>query len=359
MKLKHIFLSAMLATGLLSASVQTTSAQSNTVQEVRKTYFVPKAGTLVELMTEEEANTITHLTLKGKLNAVDFRHLRDEFKHLRFLDLSEASISRYAGKGGTRNGLALYPISVLPDYAFCRQTSDSTYESKHTLHHVILPTKVKAIGERAFHGCDRLMLCEMRQSEAPDLSLHSMADSLTAIFVPQGATDSYRQNKEWGGFAIVEGKPLRVNVEISRMSSLASELQRMGVQPRDVNFLSIEGKTDEADFKLIRDYIPNLVSVNLSNSNATAIPEYTFTQKRFLLRILLPKGLKTIGQRAFSGCSRLGGTMILPETVSAIEFGAFIGCDKLRQVMATGNVITTLGDQLFGDGESKLVYRKK
>ena len=32
------------------------------------------------------------------------------------------------------------------------------------------------------------------------------------------------------------------------------------------------------------------------------------------------------------------------------EFGAFMGCDNLRYVLATGNKITTLGDNLFGEG---------
>ena len=59
---------------------------------------------------------------------------------------------------------------------------------------------------------------------------------------------------------------------------------------------------DEADFTLIRNYMPNLVSVDLSRCNATVIPDYTFTQKKYLLNIKLPHGLKSIGQRAFSGC---------------------------------------------------------
>ena len=32
---------------------------ANTFAQVKKTYYVPKPGTLVELMTEEEANQIT------------------------------------------------------------------------------------------------------------------------------------------------------------------------------------------------------------------------------------------------------------------------------------------------------------
>lgn len=59
------------------------------------------------------------------------------------------------------------------------------------------------------------------------------------------------------------------------MGSLASELLRAGFQPKDVNFLTVEGKMDEADFTLIRDYMPNLVSIDMTNSNATAIPDYT------------------------------------------------------------------------------------
>ena len=100
------------------------------------------------------------------------------------------------------------------------------------------------------------------------------------------------------------------------------------------------------------------MAVDLSKSNTTVIPEYTFTQKKYLLRIQLPKGLKSIGQRAFSGCGRLCGTLELPAGVTAIEYGAFMGCDNLRYVVATGNKITTLGDSLFGeDGRNKLIYK--
>ena len=147
------------------------------------------------------------------------------------------------------------------------------------------------------------------------------------------------------------------NVQISRMGSLASELIQKGEQPKNINFLIVEGKLDEADFALIRDYMPNLVYIDMKNCNATSIPEYTFTQKKLLLKVLLPKGLKSIGQRAFSGCTRLSGTLVLPPTLTAIEFGAFIGCDNLLQVVATGNQITTLGDELFGEEESRLIYR--
>ena len=314
-------------------------------QKTKKLY-VPKAGTMVELLTEEEANEITHLRLMGKLNAVDFRHLRDEFKQLRSLDISQASISLYAGKNGTWEGFRIYPANSLPAFAFCKQKDDHTYVGKETLIRVILPPGLKEIGKAAFKGCNKLGICQIREETAPYLQDEALADSITAIFVPEGSSNAYRSRKEWKTFAFVEGEPTAVKVQISRMGSLASELIQMGVQPNAINFLTVEGKLDEADFTLIRDYMPK------------------FTQKKFLLKVVLPKGLESIGQRAFSGCTRLCGTLVLPPTVTAIEFGAFIGCDNLRRVVATGNNLTALGDKLFGEGdklfgeeENRIVYQ--
>ena len=64
-------------------------------------------------------------------------------------------------------------------------------------------------------------------------------------------------------------------VQIATMGSLASELLRAGFQPIGVNFLTVEGKKDEADLTLIRDYMPNLVSIDMTTSNATAIHDTT------------------------------------------------------------------------------------
>lgn len=350
MKLKKILLITAGLALMLDASAQKA-----------KRYYVPKAGTLVELMTEAEANEITQLTLQGKLNAVDFKHLRDEFKNLEALDISNASISTYAGKNGTYpDRFYIYPANCIPAYAFCKKVNDSTYVGKETLTRIILSDKTKNIEDAAFKGCKNLKICQIRKKSAPNLLPEALADSVTAIFVPLGCSDAYRIKKHWETFAFIEGEPLNVTVQIARMGSLASELLRSGLQPKDVNFLTVEGKLDEADFVLIRDYMPNLVSIDLSKSNATAIPDYTFTQKKYLLNAILPHGLKSIGQRAFSGCGRLCGTLILPPEVTAIEYGAFMGCDNLRYVLATGNKITTLGDNLFGEneGKEKLIYKQ-
>lgn len=129
---------------LLLVACLTTSVSA----QKKQTLFVPKAGTLVEMLTEDEANQITHLVLQGKINAIDFRHLRDEFTSLQMLDLSNASISMYAGRNGTYpEKFYVYPANCIPAYAFCIEHKDSvgnvTVKGKETLRHVILSEKIK------------------------------------------------------------------------------------------------------------------------------------------------------------------------------------------------------------------------
>ena len=103
------------------------------------------------MMTEEEANSVTHLTLTGKLNAEDFRHLRDEFANLKVLDISNAEIKMYSGKAGTYpNGkFYIYMPNFIPAYAFSNVVGGVT-KGKATLEKVILSEKTKNIEDAAF-----------------------------------------------------------------------------------------------------------------------------------------------------------------------------------------------------------------
>ncbi len=327
--------------------------------QVSKTFFVNKAGTMISMMTEEEANSITHLTLTGKINAIDFRHLRDGFEKLEVLDISNADIRMYTGKEGTHpDKFYVYMANFIPAYAFCGRLENGAYQGKLSLRKVILSEKIKNIEDAAFKGCINLDICQIRKKTPPNLLPEALADTITAIFVPLGSSDEYRLKNRWENFAFLEGEPLEASFQVGALGSLEEEILSTGLQPKDINFLTVEGKLDDADFKLIRDYMPMLVSVDISKTSATRIPDFTFAQKKYLLRIKLPSQLKIIGQRVFSNCGRLSGSIELPATVTAIEYGAFMGCEKLRQVVVTGDQLTTLGENLFGSGESKLIYQQ-
>ena len=243
MKIKHLFIGIALTANLFAA----------TAQEVKKTYFVSKPGTLISMMTEEEANQVTHLTLTGKINAVDFRHLRDEFKNLQVLDIANASISMYSGKEGTYpDKFYIYMPNFVPAYAFCKMENGTT-KGKSTLKKIILSEKIKNIEDAAFMGCENLNICQIKKKTPPNLLPEALADSITAIFVPLGASDEYRLKNRWDNFAFIEGEPLEAKIEVGALSTLENEIQKAGLQPKEINFLTIEGKLDAADFKLIRD----------------------------------------------------------------------------------------------------------
>ena len=141
MKIKLLLISFLLAANALGAAAQ-----------VSKTYYVSKPGTLISMMTEEEANSVTHLTLTGKLNAEDFRHLRDEFANLKVLDISNAEIKMYSGKAGTYpNGkFYIYMPNFIPAYAFSNVVGGVT-KGKATLEKVILSEKTKNIELSLIH----------------------------------------------------------------------------------------------------------------------------------------------------------------------------------------------------------------
>lgn len=195
MKIKLLLISFLLAANALGAAAQ-----------VSKTYYVSKPGTLISMMTEEEANSVTHLTLTGKLNAEDFRHLRDEFDNLKVLDISNAEIKMYSGKAGTYpNGkFYIYMPNFIPAYAFSNVV-DGVTKGKATLEKVILSEKTKNIEDAAFKGCENLKICQIRKKTAPNLLPEALADSVTAIFVPLGSSDSYRYKDRWQNFAFIGG----------------------------------------------------------------------------------------------------------------------------------------------------------
>ena len=171
MKIRQLLISFLLATNALGAASQ-----------VSKTYYVSKPGTLISLMTQEEANSVTHLTLTGKLNAEDFRHLRDEFNNLKVLDISNAEIKMYSGKAGTYpdGKFYMYMPNFIPAYAFSNVVNGVT-KGKATLEKVILSEKTKNIEDAAFKGCDKLKICQIRLKTVTNIVIKTDGKNLLSL----------------------------------------------------------------------------------------------------------------------------------------------------------------------------------
>lgn len=124
-------------------------------QGVSKTLTLATAGSLATTLTAEEKITVTDLTLKGNIDARDFKTMRDAMTVLTNLNLKDVKIVAFQDNAlGTQGPAGLYfrtyPADEIPHISFFNVVSQI---GKLTLKSVILPTQLTAIGTFAFGGC--------------------------------------------------------------------------------------------------------------------------------------------------------------------------------------------------------------
>jgi len=351
---RRYFITGILAVFFGFASL---TLQAQKISRVMKRSFnIEKAGLLKSKLTLQEAEGITQLTLSGRINASDFRLMRDSLLQLEVLDLSSTTISAMAGKGGTTDeSFIIYVKNTIPEYAFSVE-QNGLLKGKQTLREIWLPSSTINIDKWAFTNCLNLKLLVIRKKNAPNLMQGALNDSLTAVFVPLGCRDEYKNHKGWTEFNIMEGIPVRCEVHLNSPGTLGDELLKMGNQPSDVNYLTVTGRMDENDLKLVRDYMPKLVEINLAGTTVKVLPDYLFSQKKFLMEVVLPDNLEQIGKYAFSGCARLNGTIVIPAQVAEIGEGAFLDCNRLKYIKVTGKKLVSIGDNLFRSSSNRIKY---
>lgn len=121
-------------------------------QSVKK-ITTTKAGTLSTLLTKTDQTTLTNLTLSGAIDARDFAVLLNLTK-LEILDLTNAKILSYKGKGGSENSdTTQYIEDEIPTNAFF---VPEPYGATVKLKKIILPNTTKSIGFGAFLACNNL-----------------------------------------------------------------------------------------------------------------------------------------------------------------------------------------------------------
>ena len=119
--------------------------------QVVKTVHVTTPGTLNSLMTDDEKQHVTDLTVTGSIDARDVRTMRDKMPELQKLNLLDVAIKAYTGTQGPRyNENFTYPENEFPEFSFYKTVGDIKLTS------VVLPKYIIAIGQYAFRRCDFL-----------------------------------------------------------------------------------------------------------------------------------------------------------------------------------------------------------
>lgn len=146
---------------------------------------------------------------------------------------------------------------------------------------------------------------------------------------------------------------------------------KLGSDISSITSLKLEGTIDARDFKVMRDEMPELTEIDLSNATileytgtegpigdgnytyaANAIPNFAFLlnpnlSKFRLQSVILPENTESIMDYAFQGCNHLKIGRI-PSSVKLISNGAFVDCSATEAFLIPSSVLT-IGDNAFAN----------
>ena len=289
----------------------------------KRTIHVATAGTLPNLISEDEKYEIEELTLTGELNGTDIHFIRDmagvnmdnmtnKFKpvcgamtsgKLRVLDMSDA----YIVEGGRDYYKMLYAsesVTAWDAYQYTRANtiSDFMFAGCWRLETLILPRSVTSIINPF---CDAFVThgCELDRN----ISVLKVADG----------NPYYDSRNDCN--AIIETKT----------NTLVAACETTEI-PDDV--ASIGDRVFE--------YCRDITSVSIPNS-VTSIGYRAFAECSGIKSITIPNSVTSIGKNAFEYCSSLT-TIFIPNSVTSIGYRAFAECSGVKSVII-GNGITTIG----------------
>lgn len=275
--------------GVLRSATLTVSSAGNACQTISVSQFCNvevyvNAGGLKTAL-EGRLDVISDLSITGKIDARDFKTMRDNMPELVVLDLSGATIVAYSGADGTKDpfwGVVNYLADVVPASAFY-------ISSGKKLTTVLLPVSTKMIDESAFRSCSFLRNFVLpEQLITIGFSAFSNCSSLKAIDIPSLVTA----------------------IGNSAFSSCSK-----------------------------------LSSVTIPTSVIT-IGNQSFNNCISLTSIVIPPSVTLIDGSAFKGCRSLT-TVTIPSSVNEIGWNAFDGCSNLSEAIFGGNAPTKFRTDVF------------
>lgn len=230
------------------------------------------------------------------------------------------------------------------NYTVCSVDKNRIYNSK--VKALTLPATIKEIKEYAFSYWNILKRLTLKSSVPPTLG-GNLGQSNLKIYVPVGTIHAYRiSNEYWNNSnVLIDGDGLSVFVTVTTPGTLAEETIKKVDYLQEVNKLSVAGAINAADLTTIKNNMPNLLEIDLSEADCASLPSSWMASRYALEKISYPKNLKSIGSSCFSYCRSIE-TVTLPEGLTEVGSSAFDHCYSLREVSLPSTLKET-GSYMF------------
>ena len=315
-----------------------------TLAVVRKIIHVATAGTLPNLISDDEKYQIDELTLTGELNGTDFFFIRKMAGIVFSVQNNHYNGGvHYSGTDGVLTSLDISNAIIIQG-GDAYMATDDTFDNPHTiteidwsyyytndntisylmfygtkLESIVLPNSVISIANNAFR-------CPLTSITIPNSVTNigngafSRCNSLTSIIVQNG-NNKYDSRNNCN--AIIESNSNKL-IAGCKSTSIPNSVTSIG----EGAFSGCSG----------------MISVSIPNS-VISIGSSAFQNCSGLTSIEIPNSMTSIGSSAFSGCSSLT-TVSIPNSVTSIESSIFSGCKGMTSVIIP-NSVTSIGDYAF------------
>ena len=212
---------------------------------------------------------------------------------------------------------------------------------------ITVPESVVEIGEDAFYGNAREII--LSSNTPPTLLSSNIAPENTVFFVPVSAYDAYVAAPYWADLAsqIKAVDVLEQNLTLTAADDESALQAAVGEENlKFVKELTISGTINSYDFKVLRESMPSLQSLDLSEASIVynayefywnyhtednQFPAYGLYGCK-LQSLSLPKSITSIGNYAFEDCNNLS-SITIPEGVTSIGNYAFRNCSGLTSIV--------------------------
>jgi hypothetical protein len=303
----------------------------------KRTIHVATAGTLPNLIPEEEKYTIEELTLTGELNGTDFRLLRDMAGNnylgqntsgkLKVLDLTNAKVVAGGEKYIDTDSIIGNGIYAMGSYHYDISQNNEMPQAVFFgcyLRDIHVPNTVTSIKERAFGYCRDLSSITIPNS-VTSIGYYAFGgcSGLTSISIPNSVTNI-------GNYAFRS---------CSGLTSIVVESGNKKYDSRNSCNAIIETSSNTLIAGCKNTVIPTSV---------TSIDNSAFYNCSGLTSISIPSSVTSIGNSAFYNCSGLTSISI-PNSVTSIGNSAFENCSGLKDIISEIQTPFEINENVFSD----------